>query len=191
MRIKKFIYAASSSCYGSPKKIPTSETDKIDTQHPYAFTKFLGEEAVIKYADFFKMPNISCRFFNVYGPRLNTNSQYGAVFSNFLKQNKKKKPLTIVGNGKQTRDFIHVDDLTIAFIKLCKSNLKNKIYNLGSGKETSINRIATVIGGEKIFIPKRLGDPNRSCANITKIKNDIKWKPSVSIDDGIKRLFQI
>ena len=68
-KVKKFIYAASSSCYGSPKRIPTSETDKIDTEHPYAFTKFLGEEAVIKYAKFFKMPNISCRFFNVYGPR--------------------------------------------------------------------------------------------------------------------------
>ena len=98
-KVKKFIYAASSSCYGSPKKIPTSETEKIDTQHPYAFTKFLGEEAVIKYADFFKMPNISCRFFNVYGPRLNTNGQYGAVFSNFLTQKKRGRPLTIVGNG--------------------------------------------------------------------------------------------
>ena len=189
-KVKKFIYAASSSCYGSPKKIPTLETDKIDTQHPYAFTKFLGEEAVIKYADFFKMPNISCRFFNVYGPRLNTTGQYGAVFSNFLTQKKKKRPLTIVGNGKQTRDFIHVDDLTNAFIKLARSNLKNKIYNLGSGKETSINKIADIIGGKKVFIPKRPGDPNRSCANISKIKKDIKWKPRISIIEGIERLFQ-
>ena len=191
MRVKKFIYAASSSCYGSPKKIPTSETEKIETQHPYAFTKFLGEEAVIKYAKFFKMPNISCRFFNVYGPRLNTTSQYGAVFSNFLNQNKKKKPLTIVGNGKQTRDFIHVDDLTNAFAKLIKSKFKNKIYNLGSGKETSINKIADIIGGKKTFIPKRPGDLNRSCANISKIKNDINWKPRISINEGIRRLFQI
>ncbi len=189
-KIKKFIYAASSSCYGSPKRIPTSETDKIDTQHPYAFTKFLGEEAVIKYAKFFKMPNISCRFFNVYGPRLNTTSQYAAVFGNFLTQKKKMKPLTIIGSGNQTRDFIHVDDLTNAFIKLARSNLKNKIYNLGSGKETSINKIANTIGGKKIFIPKRLGDPNRSCANISKIKKDIKWKPRISIIEGIERLFQ-
>ncbi len=189
-KVKKFIYAASSSCYGSPKKIPTSETDKIDTQHPYAFTKFLGEEAVIKYAKFFKMPNISCRFFNVYGPRLNTTSQYGAVFGNFLIQKKRKRPLTIVGNGNQTRDFIHVDDLTNAFIKLARSNLKNKIYNLGSGKETSINKIANIIGGKKIFIPKRPGDPNRSCANISRIKKDIKWKPRISIIEGIERLFQ-
>jgi len=190
VKVKKFIYAASSSCYGSPKKIPTSETEKIDTQHPYALTKFLGEEAAIKYAKFFKMPNISCRFFNVYGPRLNTTSQYAAVFGNFLTQKKKMKPLTIIGSGNQTRDFIHVDDLTNAFIKLARSNLKNKIYNLGSGKETSINKIANMIGGKKIFIPKRLGDPTRSCANISKIKKDIKWKPRISIIEGIKRLFQ-
>ena len=190
VKVKKFIYAASSSCYGSPKKIPTSETEKIDTQHPYALTKFLGEEVAIKYAKFFKMPNISCRFFNVYGPRLNTTSQYAAVFGNFLTQKKKMKPLTIIGSGNQTRDFIHVDDLTNAFIKLARSNLKNKIYNLGSGKETSINKIANMIGGKKIFIPKRLGDPYRSCANISKIKKDIKWKPRISIIEGIKRLFQ-
>jgi len=190
VKVKKFIYAASSSCYGSPKKIPTSETEKIDTQHPYALTKFLGEEVAIKYAKFFKMPNISCRFFNVYGPRLNTTSQYAAVFGNFLTQKKKMKPLTIIGSGNQTRDFIHVDDLTNAFIKLARSNLKNKIYNLGSGKETSINKIANMIGGKKIFIPKRLGDPTRSCANISKIKKDIKWKPRISIIEGIKRLFQ-
>ena len=190
VKIKKFIYAASSSCYGTPKKIPTKETDKIDTKHPYAFTKFLGEEAVIKYANFFRIPNISCRFFNVYGPRLNRTSQYGAVFSNFLTQKKRHKPLTIVGNGRQTRDFIHVDDLTNAFVILAKSNLKNKIYNLGSGKETSINKIASTIGGKKIFISKRPGDPNRSCANISKIKKDIRWQPKISINEGIMRLFK-
>ena len=83
---------------------------------------------------------------------------------------KTKKPLTIVGNGKQTRDFIHVEDLTNVFVKIIKSNLVNKVYNLGSGKETSINKIANLFGGKKIFISKRLGDPNRSCANIQKLK---------------------
>ena len=189
VKIKKFIYAASSSCYGSPKKIPTKENDKIDVKHPYAFTKLLGEETVIKYANFFGMPNISCRFFNVYGPRINTKGQYGAVFGNFLTQKRKNKPLTIVGNGDQTRDFIHVEDLIDAFIKLMRSDLRNKIYNLGSGKETSINQIARIIGGKKIFIPKRPSEPNRSCANISKIKKDINWKPKVSISNGVNNLF--
>lgn len=187
-KIKKFIYAASSSCYGTPKKFPTSETDKIDLKHPYAVTKFMGEELVMDYASLFKMPNISFRFFNVYGPRLNTSGQYSAVIGNFLSQIKRNKPLTIVGNGKQTRDFIHVDDLVFAFIKVIKSKYFNKIYNLGSGKRTSINSIAKIFGGKKKFIPYRPGEPKNSQANISKIKKELNWKPKISIEEGISKL---
>ena len=190
VKIKKFIYAASSSCYGTPKKIPTSEKEKIDLKHPYALTKFMGEELVMKYASLFRMPNISFRFFNVYGPRLNTSSQYSAVMGNFLSQTKNKKPLTIVGNGKQTRDFIHVDDLANAFIKIIKSKLIKKIYNLGSGKRTSINTIAKIFGGKRKFIPLRPGEPKNSLANVSKLKKDINWKPKISIEKGIEKLLQ-
>ena len=190
VKIKKFIYAASSSCYGTPKSFPTSEKDKIDLKHPYAVTKFMGEELIMKYASIFNMPNISFRFFNVYGPRLNTSGQYSAVIGNFLSQTRKKKPLTIVGNGKQTRDFIHVDDLANAFIKVIKSKSVNKIYNLGSGKRTSINTIAKIFGGKKKFIPIRPGEPRNSLANISKIKKEINWKPKITIKEGIKRLLK-
>ena len=190
-KIKKLIYAASSSCYGTPKSFPTSEKDKIDLKHPYAVTKFMGEELIMKYASIFNMPNISFRFFNVYGPRLNTSGQYSAVIGNFLSQTRKKKPLTIVGNGKQTRDFIHVDDLANAFIKVIKSKSVNKIYNLGSGKRTSINTIAKIFGGKKKFIPIRPGEPKNSLANISKIKKEINWKPEITIEEGIKKLLKI
>ena len=188
VKIKKLIYAASSSCYGAPKKFPTSEKDKIDLKHPYAATKFIGEELVMRYASKFKMPNISFRFFNVYGPRLNVSGQYSAVIGNFLSQTKTRKPLTVVGDGKQTRDFIHVDDLINAFIQVIKSKSVNKIYNLGSGKRTSINTIAKIFGGKKKFIPIRPGEPKNSVANIKKVKKEINWKPNISIEQGIKSL---
>ena len=188
IQIKKFIYAASSSCYGNPKNFPISENDKIETKHPYALTKYLGEELVKNYASIFNMPNISFRFFNVYGPRINTSSQYGAVFGKFLSQKISKKPLTIVGDGRQTRDFIYVEDLIDAFLKASKSKLVNKIYNLGSGKETSINKIAKLFGGKKVFIAKRLNEPKRSLAEISKIKKDINWKPKTTIEEGVKKL---
>ena len=187
-KMKKFIYAASSSCYGAPKKFPTSEKSKIDLKHPYAVTKFMGEELVMKYASIYNMPNISFRFFNVYGPRLNTSGQYSAVMGNFLEQNKKKKPLTVVGDGKQTRDFIHVYDLVNAFLKTIKSKTVNEIFNLGSGKKTSINAIAEIFGGTKKFIPKRPGEPKNSLADISKIKKKINWKPNISIEQGINNL---
>ena len=190
VKIKKLIYAASSSCYGTPKKLPTSEKDRIDLKNPYAVTKFIGEEIIMKYAEMFKMPNISFRFFNVYGPRLNASGQYGAVISNFLSQTKNKKPLTIVGNGKQTRDFIHVDDLANAFIKVLKSKHTNKIYNLGSGKKTSINYIASIFNGKKKFIANRPGEPKDSLANISKLKKDLKWRPKISIETGITKLLR-
>ena len=188
VNIKKLIYAASSSCYGNPKKFPTSEKDKINLNNPYAATKFIGEEIIMKYADMFKMPNISFRFFNVYGPRLNVSGQYTAVIGNFLSQKKNNIPLTIVGNGKQTRDFIHVDDLVSAFIKVIKSRYVKKIYNIGSGKRTSINTIASIFNGKKKFIPIRPGEPKDSLANISKLKKDINWKPKISIESGIKQL---
>ena len=188
VKIKKLIYAASSSCYGTPKKFPTSEKDKIDLKHPYAATKFIGEQLVMRYATMFRMPNISFRFFNVYGPRLNISGQYSAVIGNFLSQTKSRKPLTVVGDGKQTRDFIHVDDLVNAFIQVIKSKSVNKIYNLGSGKRTSINTIAKIFGGKKKFIPIRPGEPKNSVANIKKIKKEINWKPKISIEQGIKKL---
>ena len=189
-KIKKLVYAASSSCYGIPKKLPTSEKDKIDLNNPYAVTKFIGEEIIMRYASMFKMPNISFRFFNVYGPRLNISGQYSAVIGNFLSQTKNNKALTIVGDGKQTRDFIHVDDIANACIKVIKSKCINKIYNLGSGKKTSINTLAKIFNGKKKFIPNRPGDAKNSLADISKFKKDVNWHPKISLEEGIKKLIK-
>ena len=189
-KIKKLVYAASSSCYGISKKLPTSEKDKIDLNNPYAVTKFIGEEIIMRYASMFKMPNISFRLFNVYGPRLNISEQYSAVIGNFLSQTKNNKALTIVGDGKQTRDFIHVDDVANACIKVIKSKWKNKIYNLGSGKKTSINTLAKIFNGKKKFIQNRPGEAKNSLADISKFKKDVNWYPKISLEKGIKKLIK-
>ena len=187
-KIKKFIYAASASCYGIPKKYPTDEKSNIKLEYPYALTKYLGEELIRHWHKIYKMPNVSIRFFNVYGQRSRTSGVYGAVFGVFLAQKLAKKPLTIVGNGKQTRDFIHVNDIVEALILAAKKGKAGEIYNIGSGVETNINKIAKIIGGKKTRIPKRPGEPDRSLASIKKIKQHLNWRPKVKIEDGVKNL---
>lgn len=189
-KVKKFIYAASASCYGFPKKFPTSEKETIKPMYPYAFTKWQGEELVKHFNKIYKLPFISMRFFNVYGPKSRTSGTYGAVFGVFLAQKLANKPLTIVGNGNQTRDFLYVGDLVDLLIKAAKSKKSGGIYNAAGGKEVKVNLIAKLLGGKKTFIPKRPGEPDRSLADIKKVKKDFKWSPKVSIQKGVNSLIK-
>ncbi len=189
-RIKKVLYAASASCYGVVKTFPTDEKNKIMTEYPYALTKNLGEQLMTHWSKVFKISTISLRLFNVYGLRSRTTGAYGAMFGVFLAQKINKKPLTIVGNGKQSRDFTYVTDVANAFYLASKSNIFHDIFNVGTGKPTTVNYIAKKLGGEKIFIPKRPGEPDKSQADIKKITRRLKWKPKISLDKGIKLLLQ-
>ena len=188
--VNRFIYSASSSCYGIPDKFPTSESSEIKPQYPYALTKRLGEEIVLHWAQVYKLPAISLRFFNVYGPRSRTSGTYGAVFGVFLAQKLAGQPFTIVGDGEQTRDFTFVTDITAALLAVAQSEISNEIYNVGSDTTVSVNKIVDLLGGQKIFIPKRPGEPDTTFADISKIKTDIGWKPKVSIEEGIKILLE-
>ena len=183
--IKKLVYAASASCYGLVKKFPTDEKSKISTEYPYALTKYLGEELVCHWAKAYKLSTISLRLFNVYGVRSRTTGAYGAMFGVFLAQLLNNKPLTIVGDGKQTRDFTYVTDVANAFYLASRSKIFHDIFNVGTGKPTSVNFIASKLGGKKINIPKRPGEPDKSQASIKKIRNKLKWRPKVKIKDGI------
>jgi len=185
-KVKRFIYSASSSCYGIPKKYPTPENEKISPEYPYALTKRMGEELVVHFSKVYKLNTTSLRFFNVYGPRARTSGTYGAVFGVFLAQKIAKKPFTIVGNGKQRRDFTYVSDIVDSIIKTSKrKNLSGEIYNVGSGKTVSVNKIAKLLGGRKVFIPKRPGEPDVTFADIKKIKKEVNWKPKISIEKGV------
>ncbi len=186
--IKKIIYAASASCYGIPKKFPTDEKSKIEPMYPYALTKNLGEKLAMHYFKIYKLPIISLRFFNIYGPNSRTTGAYGAMFGVFLAQKINNQPLTIVGNGNQTRDFLYVLDLCRAILKASLSKKKGEIYNVASGKEIKVNFIAKLISKNLTFIPKRPGEPDRSLASIKKIKKHLKWYPRIPIEKGLEIL---
>lgn len=188
--IKRMVYAASSSCYGIPKNYPTPETEVCDPQYPYALTKYMGEELVMHWAKTYQLPAISLRFFNVYGPRSRTSGTYGAVFGVFLAQKNAGKPYTVVGDGTQTRDFTFVTDVASAILSAAKSNQQAKIYNVGSGKSISVNHIVELLGGEKIHIPKRPGEPDCTFADISQIQKELDWKPKVSIEEGVAELLK-
>lgn len=184
--VKKLIYSASSSCYGIPDKYPTPEDAKINPQYPYALTKRLGEELVMHWSQVYKLPAISLRFFNVYGPRSRTSGTYGAVLGVFLAQKLAQKPLTIVGTGEQTRDFTYVTDVANAIYCAAQSQINNEILNVGSGSTVSINYLASLLSKNVTHIPKRPGEPDITFADIKKITSTLEWHPKVSIEDGIQ-----
>ena len=184
--VKRFIYAASSSCYGIPLEYPTNELAEIAPQYPYALTKRLGEELVLHWALIYKLPAVSLRFFNVYGTRSRTSGTYGAVLGVFLAQKLAGQPLTVVGTGEQTRDFTYVTDVASALIAAAASTRVGEIYNVGSGCSISINKLVELLGCNKINIPKRPGEPDCTFADIQKIRKDLNWSPSVSIEQGVQ-----
>jgi len=188
--VRRLVYAASSSCYGIPDIYPTPETEKINPQYPYALTKYLGEECVLHWGQVYKMPVVSLRLFNVYGPRSRTSGTYGAVFGVFLAQKLSGKPFTVVGDGKQTRDFTYVTDVVNAFYMAALSDLNGEI-NVGSGYTYSVNRLVELLGGDVVHIPKRPGEPDCTFADTAKIARLLGWKPSVSFEDGIKKMIDV
>ncbi len=185
-KVKRLVYAASSSCYGIPDTYPTPETAPIRVEYPYALSKYLGECYVLHWAKVYKLPCVSLRLINVYGPRARTTGAYGAVFGVFLAQKLAEKPMTIVGDGTQTRDFTFISDVVDAFMIAVRSTIFNQVFNVGSGGTYSINRLVELIGGEKIHIPRRPGEPDCTWADITKISGTLGWRPRVSFEDGVK-----
>lgn len=188
--IKKFIYTASSSCYGIPDKYPTPETAQIRPQYPYALTKYLGELIALSWGKIYKLPAVSLRLFNVYGPRSRTSGTYGAVFGVFLAQRLAGKPFTVVGEGKQARDFTFVSDVAAAFLAAAESDYKDEVFNVGSGNTYSINRLVELLKGPVTYIPKRPGEPDCTFADTTKIQKMLKWKPEVSFEEGVAILLR-
>ncbi|HEY9680523.1 MAG TPA: SDR family oxidoreductase [Oculatellaceae cyanobacterium] len=189
-KVKRFIYAASSSCYGIAETYPTPETAPIKPEYPYALSKYVAEQYVMHWNQVYKLPCLSLRLINVYGPRARTTGTYGAVFGVFLAQKLAGKPFTVVGDGTQTRDFTFVSDVVGAFVSAAESSLTGEIMNVGSGGTYSINQLVDLLGGQKLFIPKRPGEPDCTFASIEKVRSLLDWQPVVKFEDGVKVMLE-
>lgn len=183
--VKRVVYAASSSSYGIPDAYPTDETSPIKPQYPYALTKYMGEELVMHWSRVYGLPAVSLRLFNVYGTRSRTTGAYGAVFGVFLAQKLNQRPLTVVGDGTQTRDFTYVTDVARAFYAAAQSEICGQAMNVGSGNHYSVNRLVELLGGDVQYIPKRPGEPECTFAKVDKITELLDWHPQVTFEEGV------
>jgi UDP-glucose 4-epimerase len=184
---QKFVYAASSSCYGLAS-VPTREDHPIAPQYPYALSKHQGEQAAFHWHQVYKLPVNSIRIFNAYGTRSRTSGAYGAVFGVFLRQKLAGKPFTVVGDGTQRRDFLYVTDVAKAFLAAAETSHAGRFWNLGAGNPQSVNRLVELLGGETTRIPKRPGEPECTWADIARISKELGWKPEVSFEEGVQKI---
>jgi UDP-glucose 4-epimerase len=185
--VRRLVYVASSSCYGIPAVYPTPETAPADPQYPYALTKYLGEQIVLHWAKVYRLPAVSVRFFNIYGPRARTSGSYGAVFGVFLAQLLAGQPLTVVGDGEQRRDFTFVSDAVDALLAVAASGRSGEVYNVGSGAPASVNELVGLLGSPAVaHIPRRPAEPDCTFADISRIRQDIGWEPKVRFAAGVE-----
>ena len=185
--LRKFVYAASSSCYGLADT-PTREDHPIRPQYPYALCKYQGEQAVFHWHHVYKLPVNSIRIFNAYGTRSRTSGAYGAVFGVFLRQKLAGKPFTVVGDGTQRRDFVYATDLASAFLAAAESPSAGRVWNVGAGNPQSVNRLVELLGGPTVTIPKRPGEPDCTWADIIAHPGGPRLAPAVAFEDGVSRI---
>lgn len=189
--VKKFVYSASSSAYGEQTNLPLREDMPADPIHPYGLQKYVGELYAKQFADLYNLPTVSLRYFNVYGPRMAEEGAYVTVISIFKRQTLAGEPLTIVGDGGQTRDFTHVSDVVRANIMALESDKvgKGEVINIGGGHNYSVSQIADMFGGERKHLPPR-PEARHTLADITRAKQLLGWEPQVKFVDGVKELFK-
>ncbi len=185
-KVRRIVYSASSSCYGLATEVPTKETSQIRPMYPYALSKWMGEELVMHWGELYKFEVLSLRLFNVYGPRARTSGNYGAVLGVFFAQHLAGLPLTVVGDGTQTRDFIYVQDVVEAFVAASKCKANGVSINIGASNPISVNEVASMIGGQIVNIPRRPGEPDTTHADISFAKRYLDWTPSTTFEEGMK-----
>jgi UDP-glucose 4-epimerase len=186
--VKRFIYSASSSCYGNNKNFPTPETEPTNPLSPYGLQKYIGEQYCKMFSEVYNLDTVSLRYFNVYGERINLEGAYKLVIAIFADQMLKGKPLTIINDGEQRRDFTYVGDVVNANILAAthSERLNGEVFNIGNGDNYSVNELADMFEGEKQYGVEVL-EPFLTLADYTKAKEILGWKPTGDLPVWIKK----
>ena len=187
--VKRVVYSASSSAYGDAEAMPYEESMPAHPLSPYGLQKYEGELYCRLFSDIYNLPTVSLRYFNVYGPRLDPEGPYALVVGKFLQQRSNGEPMTITGDGEQTRDFTHVADVVAANILAAESEKvgKAEVLNIGAGKNCTINSLAEHIGGERVHIEPRI-EPRNTLADTTYAQKLLGWEPKIFLEEGIAEL---
>ena len=187
--IKRVIYAASSSAYGDCDILPLKESFPAQPLSPYGAQKYIGEVYCKVWAEVYKLETVALRYFNVYGPRFNPEGAYPLVIGYFIKMAQLGNPLTITGDGEQTRDFTHIRDIVNANLLAMKGDKvgKGQVINIGSGRGISINKLASLFESKVEYIPERL-EPKHTLADNSKAKELLGWEPKVNFEEAVTEL---
>lgn len=188
--VSRFIYPASASCYGDAQTYPTKETAPVQLKYPYALTKYIGEQCTLHWGRVYKLPVVSLRVANVYGLPFYQPRHWGAMTS-FVTQMRNGGPFQVRGNGKQSRDYIFVDDVVDALVRAASSTVAGESINIGTGVETTINDVLALLGGGDVqYLPRRHEEIFRMCVDNAKAAAMLGWHPNVSFEEGLRRVLR-
>ena len=187
--VRRIVYAASSSAYGDQDIMPLKETLPPQPKSPYGLHKYNGEIMMKLWHDIHKLETVSLRFFNVYGPHLDPDGAYALVIGKFLKQRSEGLPMTITGDGEQSRDFTHVSDTVDAIVRASQSDRvgHGEVFNVGAGRNVTVNELARLVGGPVEYVAPRI-EPKHTLADTTYIQLTLGWEPKIKIEEGILEL---
>lgn len=185
--VRKVIYSGSSTYYGD-RPAPHVESLPPRFLNFYGLSKYAGEEYCLLFDRLYGVPAVVLRYFNVYGPRLSGEGPYALVLSVFLRQAAAGEPLTLHGDGAQSRDFVHVRDVAAANVRAWESPVHGAAYNVGTGSSVSIRKVADLISPDQVFMPRRVADAEVTLADITRIRRDLGWEPSIPFEQGLAEL---
>lgn len=188
----RVIFSSSAAVYGNQDALPLREDLPAQPKTPYGLHKFVGEQVCQMWSDLYGLSTVSLRYFNVYGPGFDPSGAYALVTGRFLDLRQQGKPLTVAGDGSNTRDYVHVSDVARANIAAATSDLvgKGEVINIGSGEETSVAKLAELIGGPIEKVEPRQ-ETARSLADVTRAKELLNWTTTIKLEEGIAELKRI